>query len=557
MRFSSQPKATLASLCIALLVVVAYLPSLGRGFVYDDFLLIVDQRVPATFGDWAGLLSRPYYEGLTYYRPLTWLTFLGQKALAGDSPTSFHFVNAILAGIVFLLARALLAARTFRIAPGAALLAAALFMLHPVASSCAYPVSGRDTLLATAFMLAAMIAFLRPGTRWALAGAAFTALGLVTKEMAAAMPLAVLWADATGVGPYERSSLRRPRPIFLRYGPLAAVLLAYVAIRVGLFSGGELTFGSLLLAPLSFLYGLQVTIAPFLDLLYEPTVAGWLSYPRLAIVAAAVTILAFGSIRLDPGRRRAAAFWAGWFVLTFLPTANLLKQETLFDERYVFLSTLGPMAVAALIASGFELRLSRALAVAAVALILVCAATGYHRGQSFEELPFYRQWVTHDPGNYRAQFNLADALAARGEIDQAEAHYRESGRLNPRYARVHNGLGTIAIRRNRTDEAIREFEAALAVKPDYAKAHNNLGNALAMTGRYEEALGHFRQAVSIDPGYGIARHNLARALLATGRVDEAISELQALLPVSPEPEKVRATLDKALLLRQVSSGGVR
>src|SRR5258705_12920838 len=105
-----RPRAALAAIGLACLVVAAYLPSLGRGFVYDDFLLIVEQKVPGTLGEWAELFSRPYYEGLTYYRPLTWLTLLGQKALQGNSPAPFHLVNVLLAAIVFLLARALLAA---------------------------------------------------------------------------------------------------------------------------------------------------------------------------------------------------------------------------------------------------------------------------------------------------------------------------------------------------------------------------------------------------------------------------------------------------------------
>ena len=564
------PKRTASGLAPALalagLVVAAYLPSLSRGFVYDDGLLIVEQTVPRSIGEWAGLFTRPYYEGLTYWRPLTWLTFLGQKALHGNSPAPFHLVNAVLAGVVLLLARALLAARPFGIAAVAALGGAALFLLHPVASSCVYPVSGRDTLLASAWMLAAMAAFLRPGTGWALAGAAFTAAGLLTKEMAAATPLLVGWADVTGVGPYgplwrRESTAREPDAgrepagggpgrgfaLALRYLLLGAVVLAYLGIRAGLFAGGELQPGSAALVPLSFLYALQVTIAPFRDLYYEPTVAGWLSPARLTVCAAAVGLLAAAALRLSPDRRRAAAFWGGWFVLTFLPTANLLHQETVFDERYVFLSMLGPIAVAALVASEW----AGALAVGGVALALIVASTavGFHRGQFFEELPFYRQWVAHDPGNYRARFNLGDALAAAGQLDEAETQYRESGRINPRYARVHNALGLLAVRRGRTEEAVPAFEEALRIKPDYAKAHNNLGNALAMTGRTAEALTHFRRAVEIDPGYGIARHNLARALLATGKVDEAIAELEALLPVSPEPDRVRATLEKALRAR--------
>ena len=50
--------------------------------------------------------------------------------------------------------------------------------------------------------------------------------------------------------------------------------------------------------------------------------------------------------------------------------------------------------------------------------------------------------------------------------------------------------------RGRIDEAIAHFQKALELKPDYAEAHNGLALALAARGRNDEAIAHHRKAAS-------------------------------------------------------------
>src|SRR5262249_60432659 len=94
-----------------------------------------------------------------YYRPASRATMVLQKGLHGNEPAPFHAFNVALVAAAALLLHALLRRPTLGLRPAAALLAAALFVAHPISSDCVYPISsGRETLPPTAVRLAALLA---------------------------------------------------------------------------------------------------------------------------------------------------------------------------------------------------------------------------------------------------------------------------------------------------------------------------------------------------------------------------------------------------------------
>ena len=88
-----------------------------------------------------------------------------------------------------------------------------------------------------------------------------------------------------------------------------------------------------------------------------------------------------------------------------------------------------------------------------------------------------RPWKS-SPTFADAHYNLGNALAERGQIDEAIAHYRKALEIKPDFAEAHNNLASALTRRGRVDEAIAQYRKALEIKPDYAEAHYNLGDAL-------------------------------------------------------------------------------
>jgi tetratricopeptide (TPR) repeat protein len=544
-------KTVAAATLLLVLVLAAYLPALRKGFLYDDFLLILKPAVPRSAADIAKLFARPYYEGLPYYRPVTSASFLVQRRVWGDDPRPFHAANVALAGALAVLTYGLFRRPCFGLAPGMAAAGAAIFILHPVVSSCVHPVSGRDTLLATSSMVAAVWIYLRGTVGAAIASAAVFAAGLLCKEAAIVTPGVIALAEAAGLSRPAGAPRRSATALATRAAPFLVVLAAYAAVRAVVLPGGQMSTGTPGYVPLTYVYALEVTLTPFRALLYEPPVAAWLSPSKLVVVGLVLALAALTAWRSGRGVRSVLVFGIGWFVVVQLPTANLVRQETLFDERYVAPAVLGLVLAGAALASEIARRAARerTVLVAAALLALALGALSRSRAPYFDEVAFYTQWAMIRPDSMTARFNLANAYAKTGRPGRAVEEYERALAIEPSHAGAHNNLGEAFIKLGRRDEAIAQFREAIRYDPNNVKAHNNLGSGLALGGDMDGAIAEFREAVRLDPGYVGAIFDLGYALLLEGANEEAIERLQEVLRRDPSYEKAHRPLGIALLRR--------
>jgi tetratricopeptide (TPR) repeat protein len=541
---TAAPSRQRAGIAVAIFAVLAFYGTLakGRGFLYDDRELILNEPQPGGIGDFARAFVVPYYGALPYYRPLSRVTYLAQKGAFGDTPLPFLLANAALAALTVGAAYGLLTRPRFGVAPVPALIAAVLFCVHPVASSCVLPIAGRDTLLPVFLMIAAVTLWLRPG-RLARAGAiAAFGLALLTKELAIATPLLFLLADATAPDrPKGLPSWAR------RHAPWAAVALVYAGVRHEVLRGSAVTLtsgGSLLLPVASLGYGLQSTFAPYFGLVYEPALAAWLSPLRLSIA-----VVAIGALVALAHRSKNAAFWLGWFVAMQLPAANLVRQETLFDERYVFPALLGPLALVAMWATRHHTNPRRRIRIgaAAVAIVVTAIAFTVNRAAAFtSEAAFHEAWVRTSPASADAQNGLGVVRLAQGRTDEAEAAFRAALALRPDHPEALNNLGVLLLDRGDVGEATSQLEAAVAASPRYATARYNLGNARAAQGRTSEAEALYREALELHPGYVQAWNNLGALLVRERRPSEALEAFDAVVRL--DPRHAKAYVNRGILL---------
>jgi tetratricopeptide (TPR) repeat protein len=491
-----------------LVVAALYAPSARDGFVYDDREVIQAHPGIASAADLWRIFRERHFPNLPYYRPVTRATLLLQKGLHGEDPAPFHLFNAALMGVAAVLAYALLTLPAFGVEPSVAWLAAAIFALHPAASSCVYPISsGRETLMPAVFTLLAVYSWLRSGRGWRiLAYASFTA-ALFSKEQAVVVPLLFALADVLRLSP---TPPRRAAQWLARYVPLAAIGVIYFGTRLQLFGGGEYHRGSLAGPLLSIAYAVQTVVTPYRELIYEPSVASWFSPARFAAAIAVIGILMTLAVRRPLGRR--GAFWLGWFLLALLPTANILKQEAHYDERYVFLPSLAVIVIGAMLAS----RRGFAPILCAAALCLICTYISVARASVFEDdISFAEQWLRTDPENVNANFTMGIGLARQQRWTESLPYYEKSARLQPDVAEVHARFGIALAQLEEMDQALEQFRIAVRLKPGAADLHNNLANALASRSLYSEALIHYREALRLRPDYVEAQRNLALVLQYT------------------------------------------
>jgi tetratricopeptide (TPR) repeat protein len=527
-------------------VLAVYAPALDNGFIYDDHDIIEMQPRPSRPGDLTRVFAEPQFRGLPYYRPVTRFTLLGQKALHGDRPALFRAANAALMGAAALLVVALLRTPSFGVARAPAFGAAALFALHPIASGCVVPISsGRETLLPTVLMLVAVLAWLRGRRAGAWAG---FALALFAKEQAVVVPVLFALADLCGLPPDPRP---RSAPGWLRrYAPAAAIALVYAAARVAVLGPGQIEIALLdqPFAPLlSYAFALQVGVAPFVELAYEPELAIWLSPVRLGVAFAALVALGIAAHRVGAPPAPVLAFWTGWFLIVQLPTAGVVRQEAPFAERYAYLALLALPAVAAAVASARwdDPRFRRRAGAAWGVVLAIATALNVGRADVFrDDATFATQWLRTNPASPDAHHTLGIVRLQEGRTGEAIEHLRRALAGSGTPAEIQVNLGIALAVQRRDAEAEAAFRAALEAAPEHPEAHLNLGMLHARHGRLDEAIAHYRAALDTNPRTPGARNALAGALEALGRPDEALAEYSEALRLDPEDAEARRNRER-------------
>src|ERR1035438_4831117 len=162
---------------------VAFGASLGSGFHFDDYAIFSDPFLRSGWG-WLEIWN------LRQTRPLTYLTFWLNYQVGGRDPLGYHLLNlALHLGAVILAYECLR-----RLVPErAALIAAAIFAVHPIQAEAVNYVWGRSIVLATLLTLASLHAWITD-RRWV--AVAWFAAALLAKEEVAAFPLVLLVARA-------------------------------------------------------------------------------------------------------------------------------------------------------------------------------------------------------------------------------------------------------------------------------------------------------------------------------------------------------------------------
>ena len=124
-----------------------------------------------------------------------------------------------------------------------------------------------------------------------------------------------------------------------------------------------------------------------------------------------------------------------------------------------------------------------------------------------------REALRIDPGYLNAHYNLARALAATGDVDDAGREYATFLATKPDDAAAQAGLGTILFHQRRFPDALAHFREAARLDPNNADMEANLGTLLAISGDLPAAAEAFERALRIDPNHEAARANLAKVRL--------------------------------------------
>jgi type II protein arginine methyltransferase len=133
----------------------------------------------------------------------------------------------------------------------------------------------------------------------------------------------------------------------------------------------------------------------------------------------------------------------------------------------------------------------------------------------------------------RAALAAAMALHERGDLEGAEAGYRNVLALDYRATDVLPLLAGLLGRLSRAEDALAAWGELLAIEPDHAIALHEQGLTLHWLGRTEAAIVALERACALDPDNPIAAGNLAVALADAGRTLDAIRQFRRALTLQP------------------------
>jgi uncharacterized membrane protein len=470
---------------LLLATLVAFGASLAAPFHLDDYALFSDPAITSPSGWWE--VWKPLQT-----RPLTWFTFWINFQLGGRNPAGYHAVSLALHLAAVWLVYATLRSgvtgndvqggRPSPVAEFGALMAAAVFALHPIQAEAVNYVFDRGTLLATVFCLLTLRSW-REGREWHAAG--WFALALLSKEECVTFPVFLLlaaraWRPAMGV------------MFGLSAAAGARLLVATAAVRG---SGAGVQAG---IAPLEYLGTQGLVILRYLRLLVAPY--GFTVDPDIRISHAWWAWAVILGVAALLWWRHRHGWWFAAGLILLAPSSTILPAADLAADRRLYLPMLAFAALAGLLLERFDRRLGVALA--GVLLVL-----SFGRTQTWaSEQSLWREAVERAPNKVRPLIQYARTCEPRLALQVLE----RAKSLAPDDPRVATERGRRYLEWGQPAAALGEFGRALALAPNDPQAVNNRGVALLLLGQKDAAVADFRRALRLEPSFPDAAANLKR-----------------------------------------------
>jgi Flp pilus assembly protein TadD len=551
---------------LVLLAALPYLNTLTAGFALDDLPNIRENAAVTRGVDLTEIFATPLPLLSYLYRPFTVLTFALNEAVAPGNAALFHAVNVVLHAavtvVVYWLGVRLFTARV-------ALLAAALFALHPVHTEAVTSIVGRAELLATLFGVLAVLGagaaddatgrWSRRG--WYVASILSFAIAVFSKESAATvLPLLLLYrvtrrGDALCAGVWKEVRSLQWIPYALCFGIFLFLRFVVVGTLGGMPLGRLIPLDNVLafvpwpvrvcsaLGVVWDYFGLlNLPLVLSADYSYNqvPVLTSWLD-PRclaglLLCVAAGVGIVVC---------RPAVRFSIALPFVALLLTANLLFPiGTIKAERLLYFPSVGWVFLVALV---FDqgLRAPRYRVAAAALLVLVTCGfatrTWLRNGDWHDDFTLAHSVGATAPGSAKSLSNFGVALLKQGRPVQAMRAFRAALAIYPIDESAF-GIGTALMEQGQSAAAIGWFRRTLEIEPTLVKAHTDLCHALLAGGDFAAAARACRNGLRYAPADANLLKGLAASLMGAGETEKATAILHRALALDSDDDRLRTTL---------------
>jgi tetratricopeptide (TPR) repeat protein len=541
----------LLGLLLIAVTLLAYLPALHGGFIWDDDSYVTANPAIRSSEGLKTIWLKP--EASPQYYPLVFTTFWLEYHFWKLQPFGYHLVNILLhasnAVLLWLVLR--------QLKISGAWWAAAIFALHPVMAESVAWITERKNVLSVLFYLLAVLAYFRfrPLTNGEAASAqnrrfyplvlALFLCALLSKTVTCSLPAALLLLVWWQTGRLEKRDLLALAPLCILGAALGFMTAWLEKVHVGA-SGEDWTLSFVqrcLLAgrALWFYAGKLFWPHPLIFIYPHWQIDAGTAWQYLFLFNALAVVVALWLLRqrIGKGPLVAVLYFAG----TLAPALGFINvypfRFSFVADHFQYLASIGLIALIVSTVTivfqrfGSAGRIGGTIA-AAIMLLMLGSATWIQTHDYNDIETLWQTTIARNPGCWMAHNNLGVVLGQKGQTDGAISQYQEAIRLKPDYAEAHYNLGNTLGRKGQTNEAISQYREAIRLKPNYAEAHSNLGTALEKKGQTDEAISQFQEALRLVPNDAEVHYNLGNILGRKGQTDEAISQFQEALRLKPD-----------------------
>lgn len=510
---------------IAFLGFITYINTLWNGFISDDIVIIVENK----------LLSSPdsiWASPAASVRPLFY--FILNK-LWGLNPAPFHLLNIFFhvgtAMSLYILAYILTKKKHL------SLVAACIFVVHPAISEGVAWISGGNYPQYGFFMTVTIILYiLRKKYRsFMWLSVVFFIITLLSSQKAVVIPL-VFWIYELCFG-----SVKKNWKDIIPFIVVSIVYSIFYYFKIGAriesletdyyIEGGKFE-NPLLKIPFAITSYIQLLFFPARLTLYHSEVMGRTEYlVRIAGLAVFVAATIYSYIKNKP-----IFFWLMFFILNLLLVLTPLKVASTIAERYLYYASFGiilpVVMVAGMFTSKFKFNIIMAFA-AGIIIVALMVRTVVRNFDWVDELTFWTQTAKTSPNAFSVRNNLGAALARINKDEEAVKEFNIALRLNPRYADAYKNLGFVYLKYNDADTALKYYEKALEYNNHNWQFYNDIGAAYIAKQDLPKAEEYFLKALSLSPGNELLYLNLGRIYMMQKENLKAKTAFEKVLNINP------------------------
>lgn len=442
------------------IAILAYLPALLNGLVWDDHQLLASDLVTGERPWWQAFtsdywnLGKVWSDSAGYYRPLSVLSLRLDHMLGGASALPYHITAILLHGVTS--AAVFPLALRFGAPKVAAQFASLLFAVNPHSAETIAWVSGRPDLLMAAALLWALVL----PQRWSLL---LGACALLSKETAVVWPIL--------------AAIRDRRLITKARCAEAALVGAYLVVRTSVLQDNAVRlFGLDAPAGLrAFLLLLGTWICPFLTPPAFTPIVSWGDAPVGVWIGAVVAALLVVLACVCGTSRRPLLAW----VTIHAPAALLMSSTAVLGMRPMY-AAAAFLSIA--VCCPFASRLAAAargaakLSVAALFASLAIWCGVFSRRWS-DDLSFQALAAASSPHSVRVMLNLAVAQRDNGLLNEAWQTTSAAQALGPSEG-VSFVRGQLLEAAGCPANALEEYQRSATISPSFNLAQTSIRQLL-------------------------------------------------------------------------------